>query len=408
MFFLIKLLFFTLLSNSILLFINSVNINDCTMIINENTNNRYLFCDHKEKWNDAKNFCNNNEGTLLTISDLSESNWIYNKRQNSNLNSDVWVGLITTDLLNWNWINHESGYINWKPGTPDGFRIINCARLLPSSKYLNDKPCYKKYDFICKLNPFTSTPTSTITSTPTSTITSTPTITRTTTPTTTRTTTPTTTRTTTSTTTLTSTPTTTRTTTLTSTPTTTLTITLTSTPTTTLTSTPTTTLTTTLTSTYTTTYINIQTNNLLSSLSNSSNIGIIVGVIALLSIIIGIIIYKKKKTNKKSNDKLKLLSLLSNEPIIFEIKNQMINEKNEKNILINEKYNSLNKLSSESDIIYEEPVPISDTDIPSNYYNITEFNHNNTEIETNNLYYDINTNISNEIYNMFGYLDIED
>jgi len=142
----LKTLYITLLTSSISLFVNSVNINDCTTIINENTNNRYLFCDDKEKWNDAKNFCNAHEGNLLTLSDSTESNWIYNKRQNSNLNSDVWVGLITTDLLNWNWINDEIGYINWKPGAPDGFRLINCARLLPSSKYLNDKPCYKKYD----------------------------------------------------------------------------------------------------------------------------------------------------------------------------------------------------------------------------------------------------------------------
>ena len=147
MFTLLKTLYITLFTSSILLFVNSVNINNCQYITNFNTNNRYLFCNEKEKWNDAKKFCNEYEGTLLPISDVTESNWIYNKRQNNNLNSDVWVGLITTDLLNWNWINDKFGYINWKPGTPDGFRVINCARLLPSSKYLNDKPCYKKYDF---------------------------------------------------------------------------------------------------------------------------------------------------------------------------------------------------------------------------------------------------------------------
>ena len=128
----------------------SVDMNDCTIVNNNNINNKtYLFCNDKERWNDANTFCKENNGNLLTISSIAESDWIYNKRQTiNNMNSDVWIGLKTTNRFSWYWKSGDNGYINWKPGTPNGFRIINCARLRPTSKYLDDSKCSYKFNFI--------------------------------------------------------------------------------------------------------------------------------------------------------------------------------------------------------------------------------------------------------------------
>ena len=156
--------------------VNSYDIDDCATVTNTQFNKKYMFCDDKETWYNSVNFCNQNGGKLLNIDSTSENNWIYNERQKYNTNSDIWVNLRTTNMIHWHWDDNKHGYINWFPGAPDGLRLVNCARLLPSSKYVNDMSCNNEYDFICEVEiktTLTSTLTSTFTSTFTSTLTST-------------------------------------------------------------------------------------------------------------------------------------------------------------------------------------------------------------------------------------------
>ena len=157
--------------------VNSVDIDDCTTITNSLYNKKYMFCDDKEKWIDAQQFCNNYNGELLTIQNSNEDDWIYSERSKHHTSSDIWVGLKTSNYNDWTWVNNqENGYINWKPGTPNGNRKVNCARILPYSKRLNDMRCDRSYDFICQIiipSTPTTTPTTTPTSTPTTTLTST-------------------------------------------------------------------------------------------------------------------------------------------------------------------------------------------------------------------------------------------
>ena len=47
--------------------VNSVDIDDCTTITNHLYNKKYMFCDDKEKWSDAQQFCNNYNGELLCL-----------------------------------------------------------------------------------------------------------------------------------------------------------------------------------------------------------------------------------------------------------------------------------------------------------------------------------------------------
>ena len=156
--------------------VNSVDMNDCITIVNDQFNKRYMFCNDKETWYNAEHFCNKNNGKLLNIDSSTENNWIYTQRQKYNTESDVWVGLRTTNMIHWHWGDDKHGVMNWKPGTPDGFRLINCARLLPLSTYLNDMSCDIEYDFICECiipTTLTTTPTTTVTTTLTTTLTTT-------------------------------------------------------------------------------------------------------------------------------------------------------------------------------------------------------------------------------------------
>jgi len=348
--------------------VNSVDIDDCTTITNHLYNKKYMFCDDKEKWSDAQQFCNNYNGELLTIQNSNENNWIYSERQKHDTSSDIWVGLKTSNYNDWTWVNNqENGYINWKPGTPDGNRKVNCARILPYSKRLNDMRCDRSYDFICQIIiPSTTTPTSTLTTTPTTTLTSTPTTTLTSTPTTT----PTSTLTTTPTTTLTST----LTTTLTITPTTTPTSTLTTTPTTTLTSTPTTTLTstqtTTLTSTQTTTLTSIKGVVLFSTISTSNisktNLIILVIIVFFTSLLMGMYIGKKCKSKMLIYDKAPIIPMMEN-PLFTNSKENNIHSNNcdkyaTKNIIENTNYDTLipnHQIYQESQYVPQYEIPVS-------------------------------------------------
>ena len=161
--------------------VNSVDMNNCNTVSNNQFNKKYIFCDEKEDWYDAANFCNQNGGKLLNIDSTSENDWIYSERQKHDTGSDVWVNLRTTNMVHWHWDNDKHGLINWQLGAPDGFRMVNCARLLPTSKFLNDMNCDVIYDFICEIPTTTTTTTTKTTTTTTPTPTTTPTTTLTTT-----------------------------------------------------------------------------------------------------------------------------------------------------------------------------------------------------------------------------------
>jgi hypothetical protein len=326
--------------------VNSVDIDDCTTITNHLYNKKYMFCDDKEKWSDAQQFCNNYNGELLTIQNSNENDWIYSERQKHHTSSDIWVGLKTSNYNDWTWVNNqENGYINWKPGTPDGNRKVNCARILPYSKRLNDMRCDRSYDFICQIIiPSTTTPTSTLTTTPTTTPTST----------------------------LTTTPTST----LTTTPTSTLTSTLTTTPTTTPTSTLTSTLTTTPTSTLTSTYTSIKDDVLFSSISTSNisktNLIILVIIVFFTSLLMGMYIGKKCKSNLLIYDKAPIIPMMEN-PLFTNNKENNIHSNNcekyaTKNIIENTNYDTLipnHQLYQESQYVSKYEIPVS----RNTYYN---------------------------------------
>ena len=344
--------------------VNSVDIDDCTTITNHLYNKKYMFCDDKEKWSDAQQFCNNYNGELLTIQNSNENNWIYSERQKHDTSSDIWVGLKTSNYNDWTWVNNqENGYINWKPGTPDGNRKVNCARILPYSKRLNDMRCDRSYDFICQIIiPSTTTPTSTLTTTPTTTLTST------------------------------------LTTTLTITPTTTPTSTLTTTPTTTLTSTPTTTLTstqtTTLTSTQTTTLTSIKGVVLFSTISTSNisktNLIVLVIIVFFTSLLMGMYIGKKCKSKMLIYDKAPIIPMMEN-PLFTNSKENNIHSSNcekyaTKNIIENTNYDTLtsnHQLYQETQCVPEYEIPVS----CNTYYNESRnTDATNYSIVDNNMY----------------------
>jgi hypothetical protein len=108
------------------LFLTTVKSDDCTLLTNNNKN--YYFCRTLKSRDNAQSECVEKGGNLLTISDTTESTWIYNNRASTTMTSDVWIGLKSSNNIVWVWPTGETGYKNWNPFTPNGIRIPNCAR----------------------------------------------------------------------------------------------------------------------------------------------------------------------------------------------------------------------------------------------------------------------------------------
>ena len=102
-------------------------------------------------WNEAKAWCENNGGHLVTITDEREQMFI------EELNSDytnLWIGAYRETYNNWKWVTGESwDYTNWAEGEPnDSDNVVpdeNCAALWPMEwNDLNNENIYEQYGFI--------------------------------------------------------------------------------------------------------------------------------------------------------------------------------------------------------------------------------------------------------------------
>lgn len=111
-------------------------------------------------WQGARTFCQQNGGDLLSISGVSEQNFvqaILSTGQYANLQLNFWIGATDqTQEGGWHWTdNTPFRYLNWHPGEPNnviiGTQPEDCAEMVPSWNYQwNDKYCIKEQVFICK------------------------------------------------------------------------------------------------------------------------------------------------------------------------------------------------------------------------------------------------------------------
>ncbi|XP_053398682.1 uncharacterized protein LOC128556876 isoform X2 [Mercenaria mercenaria] len=118
-------------------------------------------------WQGAKAYCQQNGGDLLSISGVSEQNFVQavlSSGKYASIQLNFWIGATDqTQEGGWHWNdNTPFRYLNWHPGEPNnvmfGAQPEDCAEMVPAWNYQwNDKYCSKEQVFICKKNALMTT-----------------------------------------------------------------------------------------------------------------------------------------------------------------------------------------------------------------------------------------------------------
>lgn len=102
-------------------------------------------------WLDAKTFCQENQGELLSINSDGEQQFVY---QHIAVNKTLWIGLVKDrSLAGFRWSKGEGlTYLNWIPGEGNVSGHENCGEMTDYGSFhgqWNDKPCSATQPYIC-------------------------------------------------------------------------------------------------------------------------------------------------------------------------------------------------------------------------------------------------------------------
>nr|XP_048282061.1 secretory phospholipase A2 receptor [Myodes glareolus] len=102
-------------------------------------------------WNEAHSSCQMQGGSLLSITDEDEENFI--RKQLSGEAVEVWIGLNQLDeKAGWQWSDGTAlSYLNWSPEISDRpFVEYHCGTLKPPSTAWRSRDCESALPYICK------------------------------------------------------------------------------------------------------------------------------------------------------------------------------------------------------------------------------------------------------------------
>lgn len=88
---------------------------------------KYKFYDNSMTWEEAKAFCEEQGGHLVTITSADEQNAIYQYAKQFDVHSDIWIGISDAEVEgDWShWITGEEvTFTNWGTGEPDNYQGI--------------------------------------------------------------------------------------------------------------------------------------------------------------------------------------------------------------------------------------------------------------------------------------------
>lgn len=88
---------------------------------------KYKFYDDSMSWEEAKAFCEEQGGHLVTITSADEQNAIYQYAKQFDVHSDIWIGISDAEVEgDWShWITGEEvTFTNWGTGEPDNYQGI--------------------------------------------------------------------------------------------------------------------------------------------------------------------------------------------------------------------------------------------------------------------------------------------
>lgn len=82
----------------------------------------YKVYNRSSNWYDAKNYCENIGGHLVTITSLSEQIFVCDLIEENGNKNCYWLGARKSSNGIWHWITNESlAYVNWAKNQPDNF-----------------------------------------------------------------------------------------------------------------------------------------------------------------------------------------------------------------------------------------------------------------------------------------------
>ncbi|KAK6172173.1 hypothetical protein SNE40_015893 [Patella caerulea] len=120
----------------------------------------------KNHWKEARAYCQNNGGDLVTVKDDVVEQFIVGVLRSLNFYSGLWIGLTDEQKEGeYRWVTGEvSSYFNWSPGEPSLFlhNFEDCVVLKMEAGRWADAPCelpLDSYPWICEyaLQPATTT-----------------------------------------------------------------------------------------------------------------------------------------------------------------------------------------------------------------------------------------------------------
>ena len=113
----------------------------------------YLFCDSSVPWDAAADFCADQGGRLVTVTDAAEDAWLDATSASLGLSATPWLGL--NDIVSegqWVWQGDaSSSYRQWSSGEPNDYATgEDCAALQAGGNW-NDIPCSSDRAVACEL-----------------------------------------------------------------------------------------------------------------------------------------------------------------------------------------------------------------------------------------------------------------
>ena len=139
---------------------------NCPCDADEHNDTLYLFCLEPKKWNQARNFCNNNSSYIVTINNDSENDFIADSAQSLYGESIWWIGY--NDKNNGGsvdgsggvegefvWYNGENpSYENWHEGEPNNYENSeDCTEMyISTGGTWNDANCGQEKFYICEMD----------------------------------------------------------------------------------------------------------------------------------------------------------------------------------------------------------------------------------------------------------------
>ena len=111
----------------------------------------YIYSDVVNNWEEAKSFCENLGGHLVTITSKEEQNIVENLLANKGTKNNYWLGGYKDNDNKWKWITEEEfNFTNWSYKDPDNYKGVEDALMIYKERNPWDLTNLGDWNDVCK------------------------------------------------------------------------------------------------------------------------------------------------------------------------------------------------------------------------------------------------------------------